>query len=484
MTLPSETPTLPEAARLAAIPAASRDPATADQATLAPPAPAEQVTVAFAGPGAGVAELTWGQRFIWNGMVRYGWIAIGAVLPQPPGRTVQDVADELQYTISRFPALRTKLRFDADSRPSQELFADGEFVFEVFDADGDADPQETASVVYRHYATITRDYAGEWPLRIAVVRRDGVVTHKVSLICHLMTDGGGSLVLSEEAETRPTEPPRCTQQLELARVQASPVGQRQSGMAIKHIETALRSVPPRPLPWSADRREPRHWTGRLASAALSPAVQAIADRTRADPAAVLMTLYAIGLGRRELLNPAVLRPVVNNRFRPGLRKTVSNLAGIGICVLDVADITVDEAVARTRRVVRSAYKYAYYDPEAEQALIARIAEEHPDDPRWDGLSWTYFNDRRTRKLAPATDGLHDLLAQTEFNWVGWRDVPLEPVFLNVDDAPQGLVLTVISDTWHVAPKDGEGLLRDMEEVAVAAANDPAAPTGVAARGGS
>jgi Condensation domain len=484
MTLSSETPTLQEAARLATIPAAFRAAATTGQPPAAPPVPTDRVTVAVAGEGAGVGEFTWGQRVVWSTMVRYGWIPIGSARPQPPGRTVQDVADELQFMFSRFPALRTKVRFDADSRPSQELLADGEFTFEVYDADGDADPQETASAVYQHYVSTTRDFVNEWPLRIAVIRRDGMVTHMVSLICHLATDGGGIVVLYDEIATRPTEPPTCTQQLELAHWQGSPAGRRQSATALSHVETALRSVPPRLLPSSTDRREPRHWVGNLTSAALGPAVQAIADRTRADPSAVLMTLYAVALGRRDLLNPAVLRPVVNNRFRPGLRKIVSNVASMGVCVLDVSEMTVDEAVGRTRRAARSAYKYAFYDPQEEEALIDRIAQENPDDPRWGTQTWSLFNDRRTRRLPAATEELHDLLAHTEFRWIGTRDTSVGPVFLNIDDSPQGLLLMVLADTWHVSPADGEGLLRDIEEVAVAAANDPKVPTKVAARGGS
>lgn len=493
MTFCAEHDTLHEAARYAATPAVVRHPAAPDQPPAAPPVPTDRVTVAFAGDGAGVGELTWGQRTIWLSMVKYGWLWTGAVLPQQSGRTVQDMADELRYMMSRFPALRTRLRFDADGRPSQELFADGEITFEVYDADEDADPQETAVAVFKHYVTVTRDFAREWPLRIAVVRRNGMLTHVVSLTCHLVADGAGMLVFSSETSTRITEPPRGMEQLELARWQDSPAGRRQSAAALSHIETALRSVPPRPMPQAADRRERRHWAGTLTSAALRPAVQAIADRTRADSSTVLLTLYAVALGRRELLNPAVLRPLVNNRFRPGLRKVVSNIVQFGVCVLDVAGLTVDEAVARARRAARSAYKHAYFDPEAEVALIDRLAREQPDAPSWGGHAWTFFNDRRavtSRSPAPtpsdvsAADAIPDLLARTEFRLTAWRDKPIEPLFLTIDEAPQGIVFTLRADNWYVAPADGEALLRDMEDIAVAAATDPAVPTAVALRDGS
>jgi Condensation domain len=493
MTLFAETRSLHEAARFASIPAAVHDPAAAGQPPAAPRVPTDRVTVAFAGDGAGTGGFTWGQQMIWSAMVRYGWLPIGAVLPQPPGRTVQDMAEEFRYMMSRFPALRTRLRFDAEGRPSQELFADGELTFEVYDADGDADPQETAAAVYKQYATTPHDFVREWPLRLAVVCRDGMPTHVVSLVCHLVADGPGMLILSGEIRTRVTEPPRGMEQLDLARWQDSPAGRRQSAAALSHTETVLRSVPPRPFPRSADRREPRHWAGTLTSAALPPAVRAIADRTRADPSTVLLTLFAIALGRRELQNPAVLRPVVNNRFRPGLRKIVSNIVQTGICVLDVAETTVDEAIRGARGTVRSAYKHAYFDMEAEAALLDRLAREQPDAASWSGEAWTLFNDRRTGKIESLVPALSDasvaqeiraVRAQTEFRWIGWRDNPFEPLLLNIDDSPRGTVLTALTDTWYVAPADGEGLLRDMEDIAVAAATDPAVPTGVAARDGS
>jgi hypothetical protein len=496
MTLSVEHRDLHAAARRAAIPVTVRDSADPGQQPAAPPVPAERVTVAFAGDGAGAAELTWGQRMIWAMMVDYGWFWIGNVLPQPAGRTVQDTADELRYMMSRFPTLRTRLRFDAEGRPSQELFADGEITFDVYDCDGDTDPQHVAAAVYKHYRTVARDFVHEWPLRQAVVRRDGMATHVVTLACHLVTDGAGMLLLAEETRARLAEPPRGMEQLDLARWQDSPDGRRQSAAALGHVETVLRSVAPRSLPPSADRREPRYWTGTLSSAAVGPAVQAIADRTRADSSTVLLTLYAVALGRRELLNPAVIRPVVNNRFRPSLGKLVSNIVQSGVCVLDVAETTVDEAIGRARRVARSAYKEAYFDPEAEAALIDRLAREQPDAPRWSSQAWTLFNDLRAarrRSSAPApsdastADAIPDLLARTEFHWTAWRDEPLEPLYLTIHEDPRGTgltVLTVRADTWYVAPDDGEGLLRDIENLAVAAASDPAVPTGVAVRDGS
>ena len=470
--------------------AAYPDPAAnPDSAALLP---AERIAVDFSGAGSGVAELTWGQREIWSAMVRQGWLRLGGVMPLPAGRTTDDVVAELRFMMSRFPSLRTRLRFDAAGRPTQELFASGQVVLEVYDTAAEpsfgGDPARLAAAVEQQYLAKERDFADDWPIRIAVVRRAGVPIHLVVISCHLVADGAGMVVLSREVEQRSTEPVRGAEQLDLAQWQRSPAAARHTAAAMRHVEALLGSVPPRPLPRSADPREPRHWTGRLTSAALRAAVRAIGERTQADSSTILLALFAIALGRRGLLNPAVVRPLAGNRFRPGLGELVGNLVQSGVCVLDPAGATVDEVVAAAQRAVRTAYKHAYFDPEAEVALFERLAAVQ--GAAWGVHAWAFFNDRRAglgpvppdEPAGSAPEHISELLPRTAFQWVEGKDNPYEPLFLHIEEVPEGLVLIVSADTWHVAPADNEGLARDMEALAVAAAADPAVSTGVAKRG--
>ena len=50
-----------------------------------------------------------------------------------------------------------------------------------------------------------------------------------------------------------------------------------------------------------------------------------------------------------------------------------------------------------------------------------------------------------------------------------KDNPFEPLFLHIDDTADAIVLTLSADTDRVAPADIESLTRDIEAVAVAAA---------------
>src|SRR2546428_13758233 len=75
---------------------------------------ADRVVIRFAGSGSGVEKLAWGQQELWQAMVRQRtWLPMGGVMPLAAARTVDDVADELRYMMSRYQCLRTRLRFDS-----------------------------------------------------------------------------------------------------------------------------------------------------------------------------------------------------------------------------------------------------------------------------------------------------------------------------------------------------------------------------------
>jgi condensation domain-containing protein len=481
------------------IPAPIHTPASAANATRyggvlqsppdPPPVPALRVPVEFEAPDSGVAELTWGQMEIWLAMTRQGWLRLGGTKPLPPGTTVQEIADELHYLVTRYAPMRTLLRLDENGRPTQEVFGSGQIDLEIYDADDGVDADaadeqavdETVATVLEHYQTKPRDYEHEWPVRMGLVRRRGELTHMVVQICHLVTDGGGGQVMAREVPVRETAPVEGVHHLELARWQNSEAGRRHHAMTARHWEKILRTLPPSAAPECADPREPRHWSGKLDSPALYLSVPVIAERTQVDSSTVLMALYAIALGRVGVLSPAVIRPLVHNRFRPGLANLVCNIVQSGICVLDVADVTVDEAVRRARRGGLTAYKYAYFNAEEMAALFNQVAAEQ--GPHL-GVT-NFFNDRRTVLKpagAPVSERrLREAADAASFSWFEKKDNPHERLFLHVEDVPEGIRLQICADTHHVSPENMEAVAREMQAVAVEAALDPSAPTGVSPR---
>jgi Condensation domain len=193
----------------------------------------QRLPVAFAGVGEGDEELSWGQREIWQALVEQEtWMPIGGTQPVPPGYTVQDAVERLRYLMSRYQSMRTRLRFTGDGTPRQVVHAAGEIVLEVVDA-GDADPHEVALATQRRYERTGYDFVAEWPVRMAVVRRDGTPTHLVAIMSHLVMDGGGAAVMLAEGERNETAPVNGMQALEQVQWQRSPAGQRQSGAALR-----------------------------------------------------------------------------------------------------------------------------------------------------------------------------------------------------------------------------------------------------------
>ncbi|MFF4341410.1 hypothetical protein ACFY00_15930 [Kitasatospora sp. NPDC001540] len=429
------------------------------------------IEVSFAGHGSGVGELSWGMWEIWHAMVaQRNSLPIGGTAALPVSSTVEAVVAELRYLMGRFPSMRTRLRFGLDGHPTQELFASGRIGLEVYDASAGEDPAALAARVELAYRERPFDHATEWPVRMAVVRAGGRPTHLVSIMNHLVTDAAGGAIMLREVRERADGPVVGLQQLEQAAWQGSAAGLQQNARALRHWERILRAVPARRFAPSTDPRHPRHWTGEFRSPALPLALPVVAARTDGDPRTALLGLYALALRRIGAAEPVVLRPVVNNRFRSVIGETVCMAAQAGIAVLDVGDGSVPAAVAAARGATLAAYKHAYFHPERLKELIARIAAERGEEVDVQ----CFFNDRSTLGAATARPAAtpEELLAaraRSTFRWVRRTDLAGRILQSQFEDAPEGLLMEVLTDTHHVSPADAETLARTVEELAVEAA---------------
>ncbi len=179
-------------------------------------------------------------------------------------------------------------------------------------------------------------------------------------------------------------------------------------------------------------------------------------------------------------NPFLTMLAVSNRFRPGFASSVSVVAQISPCLIDLADCTLDEAIGRARRAAVSAYKYGFYDPPQRVALIERIAAERG---RKVDLS-CFFSDRRTeRDQEPAPIDLAQLTGSLQHSSHRWRpeleEIP-EKLYLSVDNDDEAVLLQLSADTRYLSPEQIVELAQDIEATAVQAALDADQPTGIAA----
>jgi hypothetical protein len=435
------------------------------------------VPVRFTGPGAGTDELSWGQQDIWGIMLRErSWLPIGFARPLPAGTSVEDVADELRFCMIRYQSMRTRLRLAADGHPRQVVESSGELALEVVDACPDADPAEVAIRVQQRYQETDHDHTTDWPVRMAVVRQHGVPTHQVMVVCHLVVDGLGAMLMQDEMAARnPAVDPATVAvtalaPLEQARQQRTPQARRQSDAAIRHWEGLLRGVAPDRFTGSTDPREPRYWELGCNSPALHLAVGPVAARAGVETSTVLLTAFAMAMSEVTGISPLLMQIVVSNRFRQGLAETVSPVNQTGLCLLDLAGAGFDEAVARTWSAAIAGYKHAYYDPAALAELVDRVARERDEPVRMR----CGFNDRRmlTRKVAavdPTPDGVRAALADTSLRVERRQDRPFEPTYLHLLQLPDAIRLVLCSDTHFLGPADQEAVLRRVEAIVVDAA---------------
>jgi hypothetical protein len=317
---------------------------------------------------------------------------------------------------------------------------------------------------------------------MAAVLRHGVPTHSVAVYNHMAIDALGLAVLLADLMTMFTgdiRPVTAMQPLEQVRQQRTAAARRQSASALRHWERVLRAAAPRRFGDSADRREPRHWRLTYRSPSADLAMRHIAARTGTDTSPVLLAAYAVALARTAGNNPVVLQLAVSNRFRPRFADSVSPLAQASPCLLDVADLTFDEVVARAVQAAMSTYLNAYYDPLHRVALVEQVAEERGAEIELD----CYFNDRRdAERMAvgevPTTAEIVAALPESALYWGEPTDVAQPALYLNVDAPPGAIEFTLIADTHRLSPADIESVARTLEAVVVEAAQDATATTGV------
>jgi hypothetical protein len=235
-------------------------------------------------------------------------------------------------------------------------------------------------------------------------------------------------------------------------------------------------VPESGVAAAAAGAQPRYQLLGYRSPALLLAARALAARTGPGSTAMLLAAFAVALARQTGVSPVATLLTVSNRFRPGFAGTISPIAQVSPCLLDVAGVGFGEAVARAARAAMHAYKHAYYDPDRRADLIARLSQERaaPAD-----LS-CYFNDRRrpdqdTANSPLATDAeLRAALRVSRLRWLTRPGLPTHLINLDVSDAPGAVDLALSADTWRLPPVDMVALLRGIEAVLVDAAAGPAA----------
>jgi Condensation domain len=456
---------------------------TAPRPATAQPEFSDQVVVRFEGPGCGQGPLSWGQWEIWDTMRKtVSSLPIGGVVPVPRGRTVQDIAEELRFFLSRYESMRTRVRFDANGDPYQVLADHGEAVLNIVDVDDAGDPLQAGLRLEERWRERQFDHEHEWPIRMAAVRHRGVPTHLVVIVSHFATDGVGVGIMVRDllawqaggsaAISAPAMGP-----MELARRQREPSAMRQSDMSLRYWDRLLRRADPVRFEPARERSQPRYVRTDLDSPALYLALKRLAPGGAGADMPVLLAAYARATARVTGISPSVIRMTVNNRFRAGLAEVSHPLCLNGLLMLDVARVSFPEAVDRARAASLLSMKYAYYNPADLYRLRAAVAADRGCDIDLGML----FNDQRTAgreqeaEQPPTPQEISAAFARHSL-----RREPMslfiEKLMVFIRDVPGECVrLSAESDSRYVSVREVEEILLAMEALVVQAARGSAAP---------
>ncbi|WP_406089062.1 condensation domain-containing protein [Streptomyces sp. NBC_01013] len=450
--------------------------------------PGEVTTaVPFTGGRTGDAPLTWGQRAIWHAIGRTApndhYFNIGRVLPLADrGAPVElpRLTGALAALLVRHEALRTRIVAGEEGEPRQHLHAEGLVEVSLHDV---LDPAEAGAAAENLLSSLSSrrfDYAREWPVRFGAIRHEGRITHVVLALCHLATDGHGAEILVRDLRLlvrRGSAGPACAETpLGLARHQASPAGRRSGRAALTHWEKGLRQAPPTMFPNPvAAPRTPRFWTGRLVSAALPRAVEAVAATHRVSGSTVLLTASAALVAADQGHSIAAVMPIAGNRAAQDHRTLVSTLSQDALFILRMDEVPGPDAVftdllAGAWPAALAGYRAAAYDPCGWDALLDRAsrergAEVHP---------YCCFNDMRLAERATAT-GTASAPCASELAALRRRSVLDLPATqdrvacrycLHVSGDDGALTVTLTADTAYLPPAAIHAHLRAIEEVVV------------------
>lgn len=435
--------------------------------------PIERVPVAFEGEGSGEGELSWGQQSLWKGMSESGnSLTMTAIRRLEPGATTGDFVTEVGFYLSRYEAMRTLLRFEPGGKTLQVVHSRGVAEIEIYDA-GDTDPDEVATEIETRYTTTVFDYEHEWPMRWALVRRAGILTHAVTAVSHHVADGVSLMAMFEDLRDRdpvtgqPPRPPGI-QPLAQARLQQTEPVRRQNASAKRYWETQLWAIPPTMFPVIPEDREKRFWETDYHSPALLLAMRAVAARLGVSTGSVLYAAFASALSATTGVNPVASTVTVNNRFRPGLTNAGGPMAQLGLCTLDVADATFDELAVKARQRLLTAQKYAYYVPIENDRLVERVGRER-------GVTFDLrcmFNDRRGEdgpiETVPDAAEIRGAIPATTYEW---REVDHlhQRLMIHVNEHPDALTALVQVDTAYLSRNDVDALLKRLESAVLQAA---------------
>ncbi|SDK28144.1 Condensation domain-containing protein [Streptomyces indicus] len=434
--------------------------------------------------------MTWGQRAIWevirwlppddDSLNQLGWAPVGSA-------SVAQVCDMVRLLVERHESLRTTYAERAGGLV-QQVAGSGEI--EILLAElGPGELAEAIAPLGERIRAGAFDSSAGLPVRAAIGLRAGVPAAVALAASHLAVDGWSFQIVMDELRTLIATGPdalreRSRQPVDRARFETSEAGARRERRTLDYWARQAELVPASMLATtSAPEQLDRDW-GHIHSPALALAVHALAERSGANTATVLLgstaLLLASWLGESE----TALRVIVSTRFKPEDEELVGAFNQNAIVRLQLADETAEQFLARAARTALNAYRHTEACPVKMEEQLEEIARRRGITPG----GYCFFNDIRFSAAernapAPAIDPLK-LPAQLDEALARTRLTRLDSegrqsgakFFLFLDGLRDACELTLCTDPRFL-PASAFDFLHDLEQLTVHAARHPDTPVG-------
>lgn len=456
--------------------------AVADTGTADPAEVRERVTLEFTGLDGGSAELTWGQRFVWDILTALAphnhFISLRLRVHLPPGATREQVLGALHALVRRHEVLRTRFPAGPDGEPRQECDGQGELSVEFAGttpgrvrrtADGDED--RLWHEPFRHER--------EWPLRASVVTAGGRPRQVVLVLSHLAADAWGLTALRADflallrGGAGEQAPPAGVPSRARAAYEASEPGRRAGEASLAYWRRTLETAPQTVFPTLPGPGESPLFPGvGLQSVALAAAAQAVAGRLRVSPSAALLGALSAVLAVRTRTAAVPLALATGNRFTPADAASVGTYYQVAPVLVPVDAGSLAGTVRAAHRASSLAYLRGNSDPREVARLMA--AERVRRGVALGTLSTVNIAPEAGPAVPPqdrTAAELRALMADTVVTDLEGRDEEQLKIYFHVKALRSRAVVELFTDSRYLDAASARALLAGLETVLVALFED-------------
>ncbi|WP_031517347.1 condensation domain-containing protein [Streptomyces sp. NRRL F-5123] len=437
----------------------------------------ERVVLEFTGLDGGGAELTWGQRFVWDILAALAphnhFISLRLRVHLPPDATRERVLGALHALVRRHEVLRTRFPAGPDGEPRQECDGQGALAVEI----AGTTPGRVRRTAERDEDRLWHEpfrHAQEWPLRASVVTSGGRPRQVVLVLSHLAADAWGLTALRAEflALLRGGDaaqvPPAGVQSRDRAAYEASEPGRRAGDASLAYWRQTLRTAPQTVFPNLSQPGERPLFPGTgLQSVALAAAAQAVAGRLRVSPSAALLGALAAILGVRTGTGAVPLALATGNRFTPADAASVGTYYQVAPVLLPVDAGSLAATVRAAHRASSLAYLRGNSDPREVARLTA--AERVRRGAALGTLSTVNIAPEAGPALPPAprtAAELRALTADTVLADLEGRDEEQLKIYFHVKALRSRAVVELFTDSRYLDAASARALLAGLETVLI------------------